>query len=213
MYYKGLLNVLISAAILLIASLSLTGQKSMKYGIGLGMIQSKINQTIPEGAYPINFNTNVDAKLGLSFFIRAERDLSDKFSMTLSPGFDFLASRLFDREINYSAVAIKAPLELHYFPVKNIFIGTGISYNYLLNLTVKTEMESTDVTKRTNTRHLVNLIPSIGYVFNDFLELSLSYNHGLNNLVETELTDINGFELGTYSEKFNYFQLGFVFRK
>ncbi len=187
-------------------------QQSWKFGVGLGLNQSRFTESLSSQEL-LQPNLNV-AKIGFSTMIRAEKSVTSQLKVAFTPSINFIgaSSDFSPITTDYSAVTFTLPAQLHYFPINNLFVGTGPAYSYLTNLSLSVEDMSNDATEFAE-RHLLELRHSIGYIVKDWVEVSLSYNHSMNALLNAAVTDVNGNPVGDYSIKYNYFQLGIVVRR
>ena len=206
---------LASPIVLIMACLSISqisAQTSWKFGIGGGLNYSKFNENISAEDFQSTVTFD-DSYLGFTLSTRAQKTISKELSLAISPSINFLSAGSEEMDVRFNAVNISFPVQLHLNVFDKFYIGTGPSYGFLANINVTEEGMKYDVTPFVDNRHGLELKHSIGYVIDDWVDVSLSFNHAVTPIYDTEFSDFNGNVVGTYTSRFQYIQLGFVVRR
>jgi len=182
---------------LLLSIQNLQAQKTLEYGIGMGLNYTNLIETNNKIESTI---TKYSGKLSPSVFCRAEYNAYPKLRFTLDPTILFTLAEeddsdsliTVDEKTHIEGVYISSPIKAHFNVIQNFWASAGLSYSYLVNLSAKREEVTSKLNNIVDNRNLVSWQLGVNYNIRNWVELAVNYSRDINGLYSLIHTDANG---------------------
>lgn len=188
----------------------LFSQSKLEIGFGIGINHSTINDKIYTDTGSISGVNKGNRLLVLNS--RVGYKFTTQFHLNSGVGLSFIGSLRKDLAGRETASTIEIPLQIEWNPVEYLNISSGPVYNYVYSMSSETDQTKTDLLNLLHTRHQFGLSHRIA-VSHKLIELYLSYAHYFSDTFNSNITDVNGNEIGTLVSKMRNIQIGFVVRR
>lgn len=179
--------------ILLLASIfQPTGaQSKWSYSFGLGPNTSKLYLEKPEVPYLETYH----ARIGFNIGNKVAYQLNPSFRLSLEPGISMMRS-----EDNFDLITaagyLNIPLKIEYRLLNRVLVHAGLSYQYLLKLSLSNGEDRADFTGFANHRHFFNPVLGVSYALDRNFGIELSALIATRDLFNAGVEDLNGNIIG-----------------
>jgi len=196
--------------ILLLLTFSIQAQSKWEHGIGLGITLSDFKESYKSQQEEI---PNLDGSvLNTSIQFWNAYSFTDKFSISLSPGFSWKGAKTNYSGKLYDGAYFDWPLVFHYEVLPKLNVSNGLAYQYLINFGDQSDRDFYNLTGQVENKHLISWSTGITYNLFKWLDFNLNFSQSFTTVYNLDVKDFNNRDVGNVDLKNKAFQFIAIFK-